>query len=154
MSEQPRERERSAVLPALEQALTKAAPEQRDAGAVALARRYAQLLDDAVAADKYTKALRLVGEAVAEQADAMGIGQQTRADQLLTAWDRIASALAEHSVASDLGPKLQAALTALGMTPAGRSEKQGGEGSNVTSIRSPLTIARERAGKRDAAAGA
>lgn len=152
MSEQPVERERSAVLPALEQALRKAALEQRDQGAVALARRYAQLLDDAVAADKYTKALRLVGEAVAEQADQMGIGQQTQAEQLLTAWDRIASALAEHSVTSDLGPKLQATLTALGMTPAGRAKGAGGELADVTTIVSPLQRLRDSAQQRNAGA--
>lgn len=152
MSEQPEQRERSAVLPALEQALTEAAPEQRDQGAVALARRYAQLLDDAVAADKYTKALRLVGEAVEQAAADMGMGQQTRADQLLTAWDRISSALAEHSVASDLGPKLQATLTALGMTPAGRGVKAGGEGADVTTIVSPLQKLRDSARARNAGA--
>lgn len=146
------ERERSAVLPALEQALRKAALEQRDQGAVALARRYAQLLDDAVAADKYTKALRLVGEAVEQAAADMGMGQQTRADQLLTAWDRISSALAEHSVASDLGPKLQATLTALGMTPASRGVKAGGEGADVTTIVSPLQKLRDSARQRNAGA--
>ena len=38
---------------------------------------------------------------------------------------KIADALGRHSVMSDLGPKLLAALTALGLTPAGRGAKGG-----------------------------
>lgn len=118
----------------------------------ALAIRYAELLDDAAIAEKYARAVRMVGDAVTIQSEHMG---ETAANQLLTAWTRIESALAEHTVASDLGPKLLAALTSLNMTPAARAPKaapgKGGEGGSAPAKeaeKTPLELARERARRR------
>ncbi len=125
--EQP---ERERVLPSVERSLAareRERSEPMDAGARSLALRYAELMDDAVPEQKWVRALRLVGDAVRERAERL---PTTPADQLLGAWDRISGALSEHSTASDLGPKLLATLTALGCTPAGRSEK-GGKGADV-----------------------
>ncbi len=146
------------LTPAIERSLSAAKGKSADAdeGARDLALLYAQLIDDPKAADKYTKALRLVGEAVSAQADDMPI---TAAEQLMSAWDRISSALAEQTVASDLGPKLLAALTALGMTPAGRAAKvasgkpggeQSGDGGEVTPMPSALSLLRGGAAQRRA----
>lgn len=81
----------------------------KDAGAIALVKRYAELIDNAAPAAKYRKALRLLGRAAALYAD-------EDAEQVAEAFETVQVALAEHTVASDLGPKLLAALTALGLT--------------------------------------
>lgn len=88
----------------------------RDTGAVALARRYAELIDAAAPAAKYREPL----DGLRALVDAY---QDPRGSRYL---DKIADALAAHSVASDLGPKLLAVLTALGMTAAGRGIPIGG----------------------------
>jgi hypothetical protein len=88
-----------------------------DAAAVELVRRYAQLLDAAVPLAKYREHLRVLRAAVADDPAAAA------------AYAKVADALAEHSVASDLGPKLLAALSALGLTVAGRGSKLQGGGS-------------------------
>ena len=143
------------ILPALRASLAdaKLAEGGLDAGAVALSVRYAELLDDAKAAEKFTKALRLCGEAVSSYADELPI---TAAEQLMSAWDRITAALAEHSVASDLGPKLLASLTALGLTPAGRNAVTKGAAAPAAPAPvaelSPLQKARERAARRNGVA--
>jgi hypothetical protein len=87
----------------------------RDAGAVALARRYAHLIDEAALAANYGEPLRVLGMAVHTKDERQAL-------------QRITDALAAHSVASDLGPKLLAALTALGLTPAARQAKGGDSG--------------------------
>ena len=97
---------------ALDQALTGAKMQSEDASAVRLARHYAYLLDRAAPASKYAKAL----EWLADVADG---------DEGAKHAETIRTALSEHSVASDLGPKLLAALTALGMTPAARGALAG-----------------------------
>lgn len=142
MSNDQQERSVQPVLPSLERSLAAGSTERQDEGARSLVLRYGALLDDAVAEQKYAKALRLVGEAVASQADGMPI---TSGQQLMDAWDRLSTALAEHSVASDLGPKLLATLTALGCTPAGRAEKKGGAGGSVVPVANPLLEQREQA---------
>lgn len=91
-----------------------------DAAAVALARRYAALIDNAAPDAKYREPLRKLGAAI-DPADTAA----------LDALDRIRDALAEHSVASDLGPKLLAALSALGATPAARAARKGGTGAPI-----------------------
>lgn len=96
---------------ALDEALTNLTVQTRDKAAVALARRYAALLDEATPASKYREPLLLISQAL------------PRDPQIEAAFRKIADALGEHSVASDLGPKLLAVLTALGMTPAGRGAK-------------------------------
>src|SRR4051812_28371909 len=82
----------------------------RDDGAMALARRYAQLLDESALSTRYAKA-------IAELRRACRLSTDVRADEAL---EVVQFALAAHTVASDLGPKLLATLTALGLTPAGR----------------------------------
>lgn len=92
----------------VEQALRAVALVDQDAGTEALALHYAELIDDAAPAAKYAAALEwLAGVDVAPE-DA----KHVRA---------ITTALARHSVASDLGPKLLATLDALGLTPKARS---------------------------------
>lgn len=151
--EQESAEQRVLILPELERSLAALTDVPTDGAARSLALRYALLMDDAQAADKYTKALRLCGEAIASRADDMPI---TAGEQLMSAWDKLSSALAEHSVASDLGPKLLAALTALGMTPAGRAQKaapttpEGGQagGGKVEPIKSTLQLLRGEAATR------
>jgi hypothetical protein len=140
VSEQEEQAEpvRQPLAPAVISALAATEPKAEDGGAVALAVRYAELMDEAVAAQKYTKALRLIGAAVESRADDM---LPTDAQQLMNAWDQISSALAEHSVASDLGPKLLAALTALGATVSGRA-KEAGPGGEKSDLPSPLRLVR------------
>lgn len=97
---------------ALDQALTGAKVQPEDASAVRLARQYAYLIDRAAPAAKYAKALEWLGD-VAD------------GDEGAKHAETIRTALSEHTVASDLGPKLLAALTALGMTPAARAALAG-----------------------------
>lgn len=96
---------------ALNAALRDAPTLKRDGATVALAKRYAALIDESAPASKYREPLTLIKNAL--PAD----------DQIEAAFRRIVDALSAHSVASDMGPKLLAALTALGMTPAGRGAK-------------------------------
>ena len=93
----------------------------QDEAAVVLARRYAMLIDDAAPEAKYTKHLRGLRQAIAMLASV----EPLAASQAEEHFEKIADALSAHSVASDLGPKLLAVLTALGMTPAGRGVKGG-----------------------------
>lgn len=98
----------------VDEALETAPVLPRDAGAVELARRYAALIDDAAPSAVYTRHLRALNGAL--------IGADDAAKE---AYVKISEALSAHSVASDLGPKLLAVLTSLGMTAAGRSAKGG-----------------------------
>ncbi len=145
--------ERAPMLPAVEQSITHAKLSDGERGAAALARRYAELMDAAVAEQKYVKMLRIVGAAVEQQVEYTH--NPAAARELADAWDRLSAALAEHSVASDLGPKLLAALTALTLTPASKGEKKGKGGmGDVTPIGRPsLTSLRDRAGQRNSSTG-
>jgi len=100
-------------------AIAAGADDKRDVGAVALARRYAELIDAASPASKYREPLAQLGRAVA----LLDVDDATPYERALT---KITDALAAHSVASDLGPKLLAALSALGLTPAARGDGKGG----------------------------
>lgn len=80
----------------------------RDAATAELARHYAALIDSAAPSAALAKAI--------DHLDARIPADPASAD----AWRKITAALAEHSVASDLGPKLLAALDALGLTPKAR----------------------------------
>src|SRR5689334_18086775 len=71
----------------------------RDAAATALARQYAALIDAAEPSAVYARHLRALNGAL--------IGADESAKE---AYHRIKEALAAHSVASDLGPKLLAVL--------------------------------------------
>lgn len=94
--------------------------ERLDAGTVALARQYAVLIDNAAPAAKYRKHLDGLRTA-------LDLLEPEECADALEHLDAVAVALAEHSVASDLGPKLLAALTALGLTPAARKAAMGGQ---------------------------
>ncbi|MFG1844906.1 terminase small subunit [Micromonospora carbonacea] len=52
-------------------------------------------------------------------------------------------------VLADLGPKLLAALTALGLTPAGRGAKGGGQGGAVAGKLDELRARREQRARAD-----
>jgi hypothetical protein len=95
------------MLEQLNEALDAVKIEPKDRPTAALARYYAELLDNAAPAAKYTKALRWLAAGASQDDEKSG----DYADLIMTA-------LSEHTTASDLGPKLLAALTALGMTPA------------------------------------
>lgn len=126
---------------AVDAALATITDRPADAAAVALCREYARLIDNAAPASKYRKALSKVA-ALAARFD-------TDTDTA-AALDTVAVALAEHSVASDLGPKLLAALTALGLTAAGRTT--GKDQPSDGPPRSPLDELRQRRARKRAAA--
>ena len=75
----------------------------RDGAAVALVKRYAALIEDA--------------EAVALELDGLKAEDEPAAATL----GRLRAKVEAQAVASDLGPKLLAALTSLGMTPQARA---------------------------------
>jgi hypothetical protein len=101
--------------------------------AVSLAIEYGKLLDSAagVAAE--------VAEVDLSPRDTDGRRRLERVEKLVAA----------HAAYSDLGPKLLAALTALGATPA--SVKDAGGGGPVAGLPSPLQAARDAARARRAA---
>jgi hypothetical protein len=106
-----------------------------DSAAAALTKRYAALIDEAAPAAKYRDPLTKL-------AAALDPDDETAAEAL----QKIRTALSEHTVASDLGPKLLAALTALGATPASRKAEGGGKGGSP--VASELDKFRERRAKR------
>lgn len=128
------------MLRAVAAALGKAELQPQDGGARALARRYAVLIDEAAPLAKYEEPLRALRRAVQECSD-------PNAEKHLA---KIEAALSAHSVASDLGPKLLAALTALGMTAAGRNTKgaTGGGVGPVSPVASKLDELRARRQQR------
>ncbi len=93
------------MLEQVKQALQAAKIEPKDEATAELARHYAGLIDNAAPAAKYAEALGWLD----------GIETNIRTEKLRLI---IVTALSEHSSASDFGPKLLAALTALGMTSA------------------------------------
>lgn len=117
-----------------------------DAGAAALARRYAGLIDDAVPAAKYGKHLRAMEQALAM----LTVLEPLAGAQATESFEKIAEALSAHSVASDLGPKLLATLTALGLTAAGRGAVAPAKGgpASVPAVASKLDELRERRARR------
>lgn len=96
----------------------------RDAATAELARTYASLMDDAAPAAKYAKAIAWL--------ERLDDEDETAAGHV----DTIRTALAEHSVASDLGPKLLAALEALLLSPRARkvAMKGGTDGKPVSRL--------------------
>lgn len=117
-------------------ALAAATLKPEDGATRALAVQYAVLIDEAAPAGKYGKALAWLAGEIEVEAD-----QRDRCVEII----RIA--LAEHTVASDLGPKLLAALEALGMSPRARAAQQ--KGTKTGDRRTPtrldeLRAARER----------
>jgi hypothetical protein len=144
------EPEKIRIGPDLASSLAAAKLTPADQATRALAVRYAELLDDAAVAEKYARAVKMCGQAIEIQSEHLG---ETAAQQLMSAWSRIESALAEHTVASDLGPKLLAALQQLGMTPAARKEAlkgaAPGDAPEQEKPKTPLELARERARNRN-----
>lgn len=124
-------------------------PEQ-DRGAAALARKYAALIDESAPSATYAKHLLAIREAL----DVLRVeGIKVFGYDVDKAYDAIVIALSDHSVASDLGPKLLAALNALGLTPAGRAERGGGKtddgrrtGSKTDELRAKRESRAQRAG--------
>lgn len=103
------------ISPALEESLILAQIPAWGAATVALARRYAALLDEAAPAGRYRRPLQLLERVAAYYRDT---AKMTPVEEraLDEAMNTIGDALAQHSVASDLGPKLLAALERLNMT--------------------------------------
>lgn len=99
----------------------------RDAAAVSLVKRYAALIDRA--------------EELAEALD--GVRAEDEVEARLLAALRVK--VEAQAVASDLGPKLLAALAALGMTPAARSAVSKGGAPDVRSSAADDALARLRA---------
>lgn len=119
---------------ALTAALRAAATRPEDAATIALAKNYARLLDAAAPAGRYAKAVEWL--------------DTVRTDKSNDLVNVIMAALADHSVASDLGPKLLGCLDALGMTPAARAKLSGRTGAGAAPMpKSPLDelLARRRA---------
>jgi len=97
---------------------------EQDQGAAALARKYAGLIDNAAPSAVYARHLQTIRHAL----DVLRVeGIVLTGLDVEKAYDAIAVALSAHSVASDLGPKLLAVSTALGLTPAARAERGGGK---------------------------
>lgn len=107
-----------------------------DAGAAALARQYAALIDAAQPSAIYARHLAALKRALDALADMDVEGDY------LGHFDKITAALSAHSVASDLGPKLLAVLASLGLTVAGRGSKGGDQNASVGD--SPLDELRAR----------
>ena len=88
------------------------------APAAALALVYAERIDESNhVTTALAKSLRLVGEAVATAVESDPLAYAGAHD----AFDKVAAALSAVTVASDLGPKLLAALDALLLTPKARA---------------------------------
>jgi uncharacterized membrane-anchored protein YjiN (DUF445 family) len=139
----------SEILPAVRTALDAVKLGDEDSGARALAERYATLLDAAEPTQQYgawiAKVDRVLDNALTES---------TAHQQAREAWTRIRNALAEHSVASDLGPKLLDALGKLGATVAARGDAKPA-GGTVIPMENPLQAARDAVrAARDRQAGA
>ena len=109
----------SSSSPSLALALTKSLREAdfrpRDHAAVALAKRYAAIIEAA--------------EMAAAELAAMKPDDESQAEAVA----RLAARVETVKVLNDLGPKLLAVLAALGMTPASRTQSQGGGVSGVDS---------------------
>ncbi len=151
MSEQPAgdEAERAArqpILPSVRTSLADIDLRPRDAAAAALAVRYAELLDEAVAAQKYATALRVMSRFVEWNNN----GPADQRKQVEQAWDKISAALSEHSVASDLGPKLLAALDKLALTrpPIKPEPSAPATTAEVTPMTNPLELLQDDAKER------
>jgi len=118
------------ISPKLEEALILAQIGAQGAAAVALARRYARLLDDAAPNKAYVEALGLMSRALEHYRTSI-TWPPMEARRIDKAEETIRVALGEHSVASDLGPKLLATLTALGLVLAAVPAK-GAEGGKLS----------------------
>lgn len=121
-----------------------------DEGAAALCRRYAALIDDAAPAAKFRESI----EAVTLALETLAVLDPVVGVDYVKHWAKVTDALAAHSVASDLGPKLLAALTSLGLTLAGRGIKGVSNGTPNAKPRTRTDELRERRQSRAQRAGA
>jgi hypothetical protein len=112
---------------------------REDSGAAALAERYADLMDRAEPTKQYGGWIRKVDAFLDQRLSGTVLDEQ-----VATAWTNIRLALAEHSVASDMGPKLLDALHKLGATPAARGEGKPA-GAPVIPMANPLEAAAREA---------
>jgi hypothetical protein len=122
------------------QAVKAAGEDQRDQATAALAISYARLIDNAAPAARYAAALRWLA----------GVPVDDPAEESLR--EIIVVALSAHTVASDLGPKLLAALEALILSPRARAAAKKAV-SDVKPAGSPLDQIAERRARRRAAPG-
>lgn len=99
----------------VDEALTDARAVKRDAGAVALLRTYADLIDDAGIPGKYAEALEWLAAIGGDSEDRNS--EDRNADRYVRT---ITLALSRQSAVSDLGPKLLASMEALNLTPRAR----------------------------------
>lgn len=100
---------------AVRRSLTTAKLPPADAGTVALARQYAALIDAAEPSAALARAIATVETRIFPAEPAVH-----------EAWRRVTTALSEHTVSSDLGPKLLAALESLGLSPRARAAMKAG----------------------------
>jgi hypothetical protein len=107
---------------------------------VALARRYAALLDEPAPRQSYRKALGMLSRMAEHCRTTMHL-TPLDARALDEAVETITTALGEHSVASDLGPKFLAVLQALGLVlPAQKGAS--GDGPKPATTRDELKARR------------
>lgn len=117
---------------ALDEALKSAVTRPEDAATIQLARNYARLLDNAAPHGRYAKAVEWLQE--------LRVDEKCEQFRLI-----ILVALSEHSVASDLGPKLLVTLTELGMTPVARAKQSTrGVGPSDPPEKTPYQLALEK----------
>lgn len=88
----------------------------RDVAAAALAVHYARLIDEPAVAGKYADAIEWLRHLAELESGDRTVQRHVKL---------IIIALGEHTVMSDLGPKLQATLDALRLTPKARTGKGG-----------------------------
>lgn len=125
----------------------------RHGGTVALAHRYATLIDAASPPARYRESMAAVGLAL----DELEMFNAKVATDSRKHFLRIVDALSAHSVASDLGPKLLAALAALGLTVAPAAvvpPRAGGVPNDSVTAVSALDQLRARRAQRTGAHGA
>jgi hypothetical protein len=128
----------------------RATTDPHDAAAEQLAVHYATLIDAAAPAAKYRRPLETLQRAVALLDALSGGDDQDSGEDATEALAKVRDALAQHSVASDLGPKLLAALEALQLTPRARAAAMKG-GAAGEPAKSPLDELRARRARRHSA---
>lgn len=131
----PRRRAKVSVLDALEKALSTSLPADDAAATVALARRYATELDEAVViSTRAHKALRKLADC--DDVDT----------ELFEQFEALAARIEATHTAALIGPKLLAALEQLNLTPKARSAVVKGGGGDAS--KSALDELRERREQR------
>jgi hypothetical protein len=151
------EQRRGRMLEQVERSLADVEHGTRLDAASQLAKHYAALIDEAAPSRSYATAIRVLQQFVDTYA---GHLPPNPARQVEEAWDKVSTALAEHSVASDLGPKLLAAMAKLGLTlaepkaaaPKPAEPEQPSAPEDDAPSASVLQLLRGDAGRRNASA--